>query len=139
MLAAVETLDLRVYKVAGKRARAELYRSSVSLVRAAVSAKTLLTNIRGFTKTETSDDWFRYNLQQPVYENPAIKYALWEYEKHLSPNFQDGDTVLFGDLQIDHSFPTGTSVLLPGSVSAVTSSTNWRSTRPATYDSSRKS
>lgn len=114
MLSAVETLDIRVYKAARKSSRAELYRGAVAAVRTATSAAAMLNQITAFTKNQAPDDWFRFNLQQPIYENPGVKYMLWAYEKHQSPHFNDVDVALFGDLQIDHAFPTGTSVEMPG-------------------------
>lgn len=107
-LAALETLDLRVYKIRGTDPRADLYRDTVSQVRKGISEEDILSNIEDFTGRFMSDNRVADSLMQPIYGNPATKYILWEYERQFAEG--SSEDLDYGDFQIEHILPDNSTV-----------------------------
>ena len=82
MINTIETLDLRVYKVRGTDPRAKLYREVISQIKTTTNPRDIKTGIISFINEFMPDPLFLHYLNQKIYDNPATKFILWEYEKH---------------------------------------------------------
>ena len=104
MLSIVEALDLRVYKVRGTDPRARLYRDVISQVKTSTNPEDIKRGISSFINEFMSDPLFQHYLSQSIYDNPATKFILWEYEKYKDPNFNECDYNLYTNCQKEHIF-----------------------------------
>ncbi|MCR4424460.1 MAG: DUF262 domain-containing protein [candidate division WOR-3 bacterium] len=100
----IETLDLRVYKIRGTEPRAGLYINVIAKIKSQPNIQLIEEGIRAFIKEFMPDTLFQHTLNQPIYNNPATKFILWEYEKHRNSSFNDCDSSLYKDCQIEHIF-----------------------------------
>lgn len=105
LLAMIETLDLRVYKVRGTNPRASLYKETISRIKGKSNPNAVRNGIQSFVKDFMRDSEFPNYLDRNMYRNPATKYILWEFEKHQNPSFNEWNLVLYDNLQIEHIFP----------------------------------
>jgi len=104
MLDAIESLDLRVYKVRGTDPRAGLYNNAISQIKINPDLAQIHDNIKDFTNTFMPDTEFRRYLNGYMYGNEATDYILWEYEKSQNPTFNERNYGLFKILQKEHIF-----------------------------------
>ncbi len=104
MINIIEALDLRVYKVRGTDPRAKLYREVISQIKTNTNPKDIKTGIISFINEFMPDPLFQHYLNQSIYDNPAAKFILWEYEKHKNPNFDECNYDLYMDCQKEHIF-----------------------------------
>ncbi|WP_456437792.1 DUF262 domain-containing protein [Desulfurobacterium sp.] len=102
MLSVIEALDLRVYKIRGTDPRAKLYREVVSQIKTAQNPEEVKSGIVSFIEEKMPEALFQHFLNQNIYDNPATKFILWEYEKHLNPDFNDCDENLYFEYQKEH-------------------------------------
>jgi uncharacterized protein with ParB-like and HNH nuclease domain len=114
ILSAVETLDLKVYQVASGQPRADLYRDLVIKIKPGLQSSQAYESIKNFVNAYMSDTRFEYVLDNDVYGNDAVKYILWEYEKHEDPSFNDHDFDLYKEVTIEHIFPQTETESFPG-------------------------
>ncbi|RLC88607.1 MAG: hypothetical protein DRI79_07640 [Chloroflexi bacterium] len=105
LLEMIETLDLRVYKVRGTDPRADLYRNTISRIKTNPDPIEIQRSIKRFVEQFMGDTEFQMYLSRSVYRNPAVKYILWEFEKHQDPSFDEWNFALYDDVQIEHIFP----------------------------------
>lgn len=114
MLKLLETLDLRVYKIRGTSPRAGLYKNVVSQIKGNSKNRQQITDaIKSFIKQFMDNPQFQHCLNGSLYGNPAVKYILWEYEKHLRNSFNDCDYATYKDCQIEHIFPESPTFNFP--------------------------
>ena len=125
MLNLLETLDIRVYKIKGTDPRADLYRDVISEIKVNPDYQKIvnggkddrgnnLWGIRDFINHFMNDSLFHYYLNGDMYDSPAVKYILWEYEKYVHPDsFDDCDYELYKKCQIEHIFPEEPTVNFP--------------------------
>ncbi|MDI3497040.1 DUF262 domain-containing protein [Archaeoglobus sp.] len=104
MIDLIETLDLRVYKIRGTDPRASLYRDVISKIKTISNIEEVKSGIVSFIEEFMPDPLFQHYLNQGIYDNPATKYILWEYEKYEDPSFDDCDYELYMDCQKEHIF-----------------------------------
>ena len=104
MLDLIETLDLRVYKIRGTDPRAKLYKEVISRIKINPNLHHIKKGIKEFIHEFMPDTLFQHYLNQSIYENPATKYILWEYEKYKNPSFNDCDDNLYRKCQKEHIF-----------------------------------
>ncbi len=102
MINIIETLDLRVYKVRGTDPRAKLYREVISQIKTTTNPEEIKNGIISFIDEFMPDPLFQHCLNQSIYENPATKFILWEYEKNST--FNDCNYQLYMDCQKEHIF-----------------------------------
>lgn len=105
MLDLLETLDLRVYKIRGTDPRADLYRDCISKIKLNPDHNQIADGIKNFVNWFMDDPTFQHYLNGSLYKNPAVKYILWEYEKHLNSSFDDCNYTLYKTCQVEHIFP----------------------------------
>ncbi len=105
MLKLIEALDLRVYKIRGTDPRADLYRNVISKIKTDPNKQRIANGIKRFINEFMDDLTFQLYLNGRMYKNPATKYILWEYEKHLDSTFDDCNYNLYKTCQIEHIFP----------------------------------
>ena len=105
LLKLIETLDLRVYKIRGTDPRADLYKEVISQIKITNDVNNIENGLKKFINTFMPDPLFQHYLNQSLYDNPATKFILWEYEKHIDPSFDDYDSALYMDCQKEHIFP----------------------------------
>ncbi len=113
MLDIIESVDVRVYKIRGTDPRADLYRDTISRIKMNPNVTQIYNGIRDFMNYFMPDDTFRSFLGQSLYGNPAVKYILWEFEKHQDASFDDCDYSFYKKLQVDHIFPWDTTLSFP--------------------------
>lgn len=101
----LENLDLRVYKIRGTDPRADLYKNVISRIKTNPNPTQIYNGIVSFIRNFMPDTIFQHYLSLSIYGNPAVKYILWEYEKHQNASFNDCDSTIYEDLQIEHIFP----------------------------------
>jgi len=104
MINIIEALDLRVYKVRGTDPRAKLYREVISQIKTTTNPGDIKNGIASFINEFVPDPLFQHYLNQNIYDNPATKFILWEYEKHKDPGFDDCKYDLYMDCQKEHIF-----------------------------------
>ena len=104
MINIIEALDLRVYKVRGTDPRAKLYREVISQIKTNTNPGDIKTGIISFINEFMPDPLFQHYLNQSIYDNPATKFILWEYEKHKDLDFDDCNYNLYLDCQKEHIF-----------------------------------
>jgi len=102
ILELIETLDLRVYKIRGTDPRAGLYNDVIAKIKDTSQIDPINKGIESFIKYFMPDDLFKHYLSQSIYDNPATKFILWEYQKRLDENFNDCDSNLYNDCQKEH-------------------------------------
>ena len=114
MLDAIERLDIRVYKVLGKKTRAGIYEIFPHIADG-VSSTDLRAMVNGNcawhsppTSFQTALGELRYSVRSPI-----VAYLLWAYEKDADATFDDGDVDLYRDVQLDHIWPQALTVQLP--------------------------
>ncbi|MCD6255698.1 MAG: HNH endonuclease [Deltaproteobacteria bacterium] len=119
MLDLLETLDLRIYKIRGTDPRADLYRDVISQIKVNPNRQQIidggnnLIGIKDFIQRFMDDAEFQHSLNKNLHGNPAVKYILWEYEKHLDSSFDDCDYELYRMCQIEHIFPEKHTLRFP--------------------------
>lgn len=113
LLDIAESIDVKIYKVRGTDPRADLYRGSISQIKINPNISTVIQNINDFSNYFGSESEFRYYLSQIRYRNPAIKYILWEYEKHNESSFDDSNFDFYRQLEVDHIFSQETTLSFP--------------------------
>jgi len=119
MLDLLETLDLRIYKIRGTDPRADLYRDVISQIKVNPNRQQIidggnnLIGIKDFIRRFMDDAEFQHSLNKNLHGNPAVKYILWEYEKHLDSSFDDCDYELYRMCQIEHIFPEKHTLRFP--------------------------
>jgi len=113
LLDIAESVDVKIYKVRGTDPRADLYRDTISQIRINPNASTVIQNVDDFLDYFGSDPEFRYYLNLMRYRNPAIKYILWEAEKHNEPSFDDSNFDFYRQLEVDHIFSQETTLSFP--------------------------
>jgi len=104
MLKLIEVLDLRVYKVRGTDPRARLYKEVISQIRINSNSTQIENGIKSFINEFMPDSLFQHYLNQNIYDNPATKFILWEYEKYRNPSFNDCTSSTYADCQKEHIF-----------------------------------
>jgi len=104
MLELIETLDLRVYKVRGTDPRARLYKEVISQIKINSNFTQIVNGIKSFINEFMPDPLFQHYLNQNIYDNPATKFILWEYEKYRNPSFNDCDSFTYVNCQKEHIF-----------------------------------
>ena len=105
MLEAVAVLDLRVYKVRGTDPRAWLYRSAVSAIRCGASYEDVYKTIIGFTRYWGSDTALDGSLRQGVYQQPYVRFVLWEMATAELGDTDAHMSQVFSVCQVDHILP----------------------------------
>jgi hypothetical protein len=105
MLKAIAVLDLRVYKVRGNDPRAWLYRSAVSAIRCGASYEDVYKTIIGFTRYWGSDSALDGYLRQGVYQQPYVRFVLWEMATAELGEIDAHISQLFSVCQVDHILP----------------------------------
>ena len=50
------------------------------------------------------DPLFQHYLNQNIYDNPATKFILWEFEKYKDQSFDDCNALVYIDCQKEHIF-----------------------------------
>jgi hypothetical protein len=113
LLRLIETLDLRVYKVRGTRPRADLYKNTISRIKLDPDPLPVHEGIRGFVEQFMRDAEFRTYLSGSIYGNAAVKYILWEFQKHREPSFDEWNFELYDDVQVEHIFPEEPTLAFP--------------------------
>jgi len=104
MVELIETLDLRVYKVRGTDPRARLYKEVISQIKINSNFTQIENGIKSFINEFMPDPLFQHYLNQNIYDNPATKFILWEYEKYRNPSFNDCDSFTYVNCQKEHIF-----------------------------------
>jgi hypothetical protein len=102
MLDAVESLDLRVYKVRGTDPRAGLYNDTISQIKISRDYERVFKSIKDFQEEFMPEAEFRNILNGSMYSNEATKYILWQFEKDQEPSFNDSDYDFYKILQKEH-------------------------------------
>lgn len=102
MLDAVESLDLRVYKVRGTDPRAGLYNNAISQIKIKPDHSQIYSSIKDFAEEFMSEAEFRNVLGGSMYSNEATKYILWEFEKNQESSFNGSDYDFYKTLQKEH-------------------------------------
>lgn len=106
MLKTIERIDVRIYKIRGTDIRAGLYREAISQIKIIRNAEQIHSAMENFINSNMSDDNFkRYLREHWLYDNPVVKYILWEFEKAQTPSFNDCDYSFYKKLEVDHIFP----------------------------------
>ncbi len=107
LMKAVETMDLRVYKVRGTGPRAWLFRWAVSRVRLGATRAQVMETIAGFTAHFGSDAMMDSYLSQAAYKQAYTKIILWEAACGAdSETAKRSDaTSFYRGLQVDHVLP----------------------------------
>jgi len=105
LLEIAETLDLRVYKVRGTDPRADLYRDTISKIKINPNPCEIYKNVKTFVDGFMWDTEFQWYLNADIYGNPAVKYILWEIEKHQASSFDEWNFDLYRNVQVEHIFP----------------------------------
>lgn len=113
LLRAMEALDLRVYKVRGTNPRADLYKDTISRVKLRPNTNEIHRGIKSFVEDFMRDTEFQTYLDRSMYGNPAVKYILWEFEKHQTPSLDEWDIAFYNGLQVEHIFPVEPTFSFP--------------------------
>jgi len=113
ILKLIETLDLRVYKIRGTDPRAGLYRYVISQIKGAPDIQPIENGIRFFINEFMPDTLFQHYLNQTIYDNPATKFILWEYEKYENSLFEDCNSELYKNCQKEHIFAQNPRPVFP--------------------------
>ena len=114
MLKLIEALDLRVYKIRGTDPRASLYKDVISQIKLTKDRTTIENGIKSFINDFMPDPMFQHSLGESLYDNPATKYILWEYESAINPSFNTCDQTLFLNCQKEHVFAQTPKPSFPG-------------------------
>ncbi|MDO9018001.1 MAG: DUF262 domain-containing HNH endonuclease family protein [Deltaproteobacteria bacterium] len=114
MLDAIERLDIRVYKVLGKRNRAGIYEIFPHVIGGASGAD-LRAMVNGNCAYHSPPSSFLAALGELRFsvQNPFVAYLLWAFEKAADDTFDDGDADLYRIVQLDHIWPQSLTVQLP--------------------------
>jgi hypothetical protein len=113
LLHIAECVDVKIYKVRGTDPRADLYRDTICQIKINPDVSRIGQSIGNFLSYFADEPGFRYFLNLVRYRNPAIKYILWELEKHNEPSFDDSNYDLYRQLEVDHIFSRETTLSFP--------------------------
>jgi len=105
LLRKIESLDLRVYKVRGTDPRADLYKNTISRIKISPDFEEIYDGIENFVDEFMWNAEFQSYLSRDMYGKPAVKFILWEFEKHQDSSFDEWSFDLYKDVQIEHIFP----------------------------------
>ncbi|AUB81135.1 GmrSD restriction endonuclease domain-containing protein [Candidatus Thiodictyon syntrophicum] len=110
---AIETTDVRVFKVANKTRITPLYQDTLPYLRA-INEQPMIAALNGYWNNWQPDAYFSANLSNP-YGRPGLKYLLWEFISSSHPGFISTNLRLFKDVTIEHVFARTPAITLPGS------------------------
>jgi hypothetical protein len=109
---AIETADVRVFKVANRTRIATLYQATLPHLRAG-NGQPMIAALNGYWNMWQPDPYFSANLSNP-YGRPGLKYLLWVFISSAHAGFNSMNLPLFRDVTIEHVFARTPAIILPG-------------------------